>query len=67
MGSDACWLDSTCAECGRFVEDRAASTCPRCGARLEDLDDRAPLMDDSPTGDVRDDSFDAHAPPGGAS
>jgi predicted RNA-binding Zn-ribbon protein involved in translation (DUF1610 family) len=36
MGDSACWLDRTCLECGRFIDDEDAADhkCPHCGADL---------------------------------
>ncbi|MBC2639010.1 MULTISPECIES: hypothetical protein [unclassified Rhodococcus (in: high G+C Gram-positive bacteria)] len=31
-GDPVCWLDRVCPDCGLFVTDRAAGTCPRCGS-----------------------------------
>ncbi|WP_179220276.1 hypothetical protein [Rhodococcus sp. NCIMB 12038] len=31
-GDPVCWLDRVCPDCGLFLTDRTASTCPRCGA-----------------------------------
>ncbi|HEX4226980.1 MAG TPA: DUF488 family protein [Pseudonocardiaceae bacterium] len=33
-GDPACWLNSVCPDCGRFVEDRPPTRCPRCGAEI---------------------------------
>lgn len=33
-GDPACWLNSVCPDCGRFVEARPPTTCPRCGAEI---------------------------------
>lgn len=35
-GDPACWLNRVCPECGFFVEDRTADTCPRCENALPD-------------------------------
>ncbi|WP_158726728.1 hypothetical protein [Tomitella fengzijianii] len=36
-GDPACWLHRVCPECGLFIEDRSAATCPRCENALTDL------------------------------
>ncbi|WP_182359874.1 hypothetical protein [Tomitella gaofuii] len=36
-GDPACWLHRVCPECGLFIEDRSAGTCPRCESALTDL------------------------------
>lgn len=33
-GDPACWLNRVCTECGLFLEDPAAPTCPRCGSPI---------------------------------
>jgi two-component system sensor histidine kinase MprB len=34
-GDPACWLNRVCENCGRFVDDPHAQTCPDCGAPRE--------------------------------
>ncbi|UOT02322.1 hypothetical protein MPY17_25585 [Rhodococcus opacus] len=31
-GDPVCWLDRVCPDCGLFLNDHTASTCPRCGS-----------------------------------
>jgi hypothetical protein len=31
-GDPACWLNRVCENCGRFVDDPQAESCPDCGA-----------------------------------
>ncbi|WP_198602313.1 hypothetical protein [Rhodococcus opacus] len=31
-GDPVCWLDRVCPDCGLFLTDHTAGTCPRCGA-----------------------------------
>lgn len=31
-GDPACWLNRVCENCGRFVDDPQADSCPDCGA-----------------------------------
>ena len=33
-GDPVCWLTSVCPDCGRFVEARPPTRCPRCGAEI---------------------------------
>lgn len=34
-GDPVCWLTSVCPDCGRFVEARPPTRCPRCGAVID--------------------------------
>jgi len=34
-GDPACWLNLVCQDCGRFIDDPLAETCPACGAPRE--------------------------------
>ncbi|WP_166462981.1 hypothetical protein [Amycolatopsis acidicola] len=35
-GDPVCWLNLVCPECGRLREGPAATSCPACGAPVED-------------------------------